>query len=381
LNLRTHCSLLFFSILFVSVSILASATKDQSTANNAPQLLWKATPNPCALTEPVVGGESVFVGTCEGKFYAIANDRGSVFWSHDSRAEGASGGFQATPLLRKDLVIAGTFDGCNATTGGYVFGFDQHTGKLRWKLQAGIGSVAFVEIDDANVFFGTPQGEWLSVEPNSGKVNWRFRATPPGTNCEKRISAVTDGMHVCLMAYDGTVHCLDAKSGRELWKQNPSSPLTTRVFMYKDVLYFGTADGHIYGFNPENGQPLVQLKLDYVPVGDFVWSHEGAKGEFEFVYATDKNKDSGAVLGFSDEFEAVIWDRTFIAHGTSEHPAPWKGRLFAADCKGDIVAYSASTGVPEWKGHVEGCVKAFNHSRSTLYVAVAEGAIYTFKFQ
>lgn len=323
----------------------------------------------------------MFVGTCEGKFYAIANDSGSVIWSHDSRAEGASGGFQAVPLLRKDLVIAGTFDGCNATTGGYVFGFDQHTGKLRWKVQAGVGSVAFVDIDDADIVFGTPQGEWLSVEASSGKVNWRFRATSPGANCENRISAVTDGVNVCLLAYDGTVHCLEAKSGRELWKQNPSSPLTTCVFMYKDVLYFGTADGHIYGFNPEKGQPLVQLKLAYVPIGNFVWSDEETKGGFEFVYATDKNNGNGAVLGFSDEFEAVIWNRTLTDYGTSEHPEPWKGRLFAGNCRGDIVAYSASTGVPKWKGHVDGCVKAFSHGRSALYVAVAEGAIYEFKFK
>jgi len=371
-------------LLALPVSNTSAQSKlDEMAQAGAVRMLWKADSSPCVLTKPMVSKNVLFVGSCDRKFYALEKKSGRVVWSYDTRVDGDSGIFQAIPLLHKDLVIAGTVGQCGAADAGYVFAFDQRTGKVRWRLKASVASVAFADIDDAapnsSIVFGTREGEWLSIEASSGSVNWRFNTTPPGPNCESRISVVTDGASVCLLSYDRNVHCLQAKSGHELWKQSPPSPLTTDVFMYKDVLYFGAANSHIYGLDPENGRTLVRLKTAYTLHGNIAESDKDTKGDFEFAYATGKNSGNDAVVSFADEFGSVLWSRTSTELWTTGAPEPWKGRLFAGNCKGDILAYSTPDGKPWWSGHINGCISSFTHDDSSLYISTREGVVYQYQ--
>jgi len=386
LRVRIFCSILTLSGFATFIYALGSPTVvagDQIDTNDGGRLLWKAGASPCALTKPVVSADMLFVGSCDGKFYALEKKSGSVVWSHDTNAERSlpSGSFLISPLLRKDLVLTGTVSGCAAPEASYVYAFDKRTGKERWKLKASAASATFADIDEADpngaVVFGTREGEWLSVQAVSGKVNWRFRATPPHTNCEKKISVATDGVNVCLLAQDGSLHCLEAKSGRELWAQDPASAVTTQLLMYKDVLYFGTADERILGINPESGRRLVELKLSHKAVGGITESDSEARGDFEFAFGIDKTGRQRTLLAFSDNFASILWSRVSVEPLTSEEPEPWKGRAFVGNCKGDIVAYNALSGSLQWNGHVDGCVRAFSHDNSTLYITTREGALYS----
>jgi len=322
------------------------------------------------------------VGSCDGKFYALDKHSGRVAWSHDVRAEGSSGAFKTAPLIRQGLVIAGTANQCSEKGSDYVYAFDRQTGKVHWKQVASADSDAFTvvlgEDPNAPVVFGTREGEWLSINADSGAVIWRYRATSRGMNCESRTSIVSDGVTVCLLAHDGSIHCLDGKSGRELWKQRPDSTITTDVLMYKDVLYFGTADSRITGLNPANGEKLVRLRTPYTPSGGIVESYPDIKDEFLFVYATVGNSSTGAALTLSDEFESVVWSRTSAEHWTSRKPELWKGVLVAGNCQGDLVGYRIRDGEPQWHAHVDGCVDGLAHDDSTLYISVREGAVYAY---
>ena len=288
--------------------------------------------------------------------------------------DGGPRSFHGNPLFYKGTVFISTDHGCD----GYVYAFEQRIGKLRWKLRSGGPSTSFALID-GSIIFGTREDEWISADINSGKLNWSFRDTAPDPECEIRTSPVTNGMNINFVGHDGTIFALDT-SGQKLWIQKPSSPITTSLFVYKDVLYFGASDGHVYGLNPTDGSFLVNLRIPVSARGSFAWDRKG-ENDSEYVFALGKKNghDQGVLLAFNDEFERVLWSRSVEREWTSEQPHEWKEWIIAGNCIGDVVAYRADNGKLAWSEHVKGCVRSFGHDSSTLFIGVQEGTIYAYQ--
>jgi len=279
-------------------------------------------------------------------------------------------------LVYKGTLFISTDRGC--PDGGYVYAFKQKTGKLLWKFPASSPSTGFVRIVSA-IVFGTREDEWISVAMDSGKADWTFRDASPDPQCEIRTSPVTDGKDIYFVTHDGAIFALNAL-GHKIWAQRPSAPVTTSLFLYKDVLYFGTGDQHVYGVNLANGSALGDLAAPAIPKGRFAWSSKG-EVDTEYVFAKE-NKDGhnqGMLLAFSDEFERVLWSRSADHEWASEQPHVWRDWVIAGNCKGDIVAYRAADGKQAWSDHVKGCIRSFGHDDSTLYIGVQEGTVYAYQ--
>ena len=308
--------------------------------------------------------------------YALDKKTGQEVWSYDTRLDGGPRSFHGDPLLYKGILFISTDRGC--PDGGYVYAFEQQTGKLRWKYRASGPSTGFAQIDRA-IVFGTRNDEWISVAMNSGKANWTFRDTSPDPQCEIRTSPVTDGRRVFVVTHDGAIFALNF-SGHKIWSQRPSSPVMTSLFLYKDVLYFGANDRHIYGVNPADGNPLVKLETPAIPKGRFAWSHRGGR-DIEYIFAVDKkdSREQGVVMAFRDKFKSVLWAQTAEREWLSEQPHVWRNWIIAGNCKGDMAAYRASDGKPAWTDHVKGCIRSFGHDESTLYIGVQEGTVYAYQ--
>ena len=301
---------------------------------------------------------------------------GKEVWSYDTRVDGGPRSFHGDPLLYKGILFISTDRGCS--DGGYVYAFEQKTGKLRWKYRASGPSTGFTQIGNA-IVFGTRNDEWLSALMDSGKLNWRFSDASPDLRCEIRKSPVTDGERVFFVTHEGSIIALNF-SGHKIWTKRPSAQVTTSLFLYKDVLYFGAGDRHIYGLNPADGGPLVQLETPAIPKGRFAWGHKGDR-DSEYVFAADKKDghDQGILLAFSDEFESMLWSRVSEREWMSDQPHVWRDWVISGNCKGDMVAYAAADGKPAWSDHVKGCIRSFGHDESTLYIGVQEGTVYAYQ--
>jgi len=216
---------------------------------------------------------------------------------------------------------------------------------------------------------------------NSGKVNWAVRDASPDPGCEIRTSPVTDGQRVFFVTHDGAIFALNF-SGHKIWSQRPSSPVTTSLFLYKDVLYFGPNDRHIYGIKPADGSPMAKLETPAIPKGRFAWSRQGGQ-DIEYVFARDKDKkdghDQGVLLVFGDKFKNVLWASPSEWEWMSDQPHLWRDWIIAGNCKGDVTAYRANDGKPAWTDHVKGCIRSFGHDDSTLYIGAQEGTVYAYQ--
>jgi len=370
------------SVLFCSTVV----GKKQGTGYKGIRALWKAASLPCPLAKPIVEGTSIFIGACDGNLYALRKSTGETDWVYPVSRKGQQDKFRASPLVYKDVVIAGTDSGCGKPADSYVYALKKKTGEVVWKLKASIASTSIVSLDglpetEGTVVFGTSEGRWLSVEAGSGKIRWQLESPNTGLDCSVRASVATDGVNVCFQALTGIIQCVEAGSGRQLWKRNPDSVVTTSLFIYKDVLYFGTADHRIYGLDPANGRQLSILNVPQAPTGIFMWSYKDEKTNDEYIhgFATGGHNGPSSILTFDDEFEDVVWSHTSAEPWTSGEPELWKGNLIAGNCQGQIVAYSPSNGKSQWEIHVDGCISNFSHDSSTLYVTVKEGILYAYQ--
>lgn len=363
----------FWSIMLVALT--ASGQKAAPKLDDSTRLLWQAEKHGCALSQPTTHGDLVFLGECTGKFYAIEKNTGKQEWAYDTRSDGALGGFRSAPVIHDDMVLAGTEGACNPEGKGYVYAFDQHTGRVHWKLPAAITSSNFVLLG-STIVFGTREGG-LSVNIETGQKNWDFPVSTPPTNCEAETSIATDGVNVYFLGGDGIIYALEGVSGRQLWKQNSRFKITTGLLVYKDVLYFGVP-GQVQSLNIADGQPLGQLKVPATPDGAFTWLRRG-ETDFEYSNGTTEPQGKGALLAYSDEFEGVAWSHERNDPWTSGAPMPWKSVVVSGTCHGDIRAYGGTKGVLEWKAQVNGCITSFAHDDSTLFIAVKDGALYAFR--
>lgn len=156
------------------------------------------------------------------------------------------------------------------------------------------------------------------------------------------------------------------------------APVTTSLISYKDVLYFGASD-HLYGVNPSNGKVISQLKRDATTEGAFAWA-SGGDSELEYVFAIrDENGNKmGMLLAFNDEFEKLMWTQTSPREWSSEKPHVWKDLIIAGNCGGELVAYRAADGAPQWRDSLKGCIRSIAHDNGLLYIGTQEGTIYAY---
>jgi outer membrane protein assembly factor BamB len=168
--------------------------------------------------------------------------------------------------------------------------------------------VAFVGTRDED---GLDANAVHAVDVATGKAKWAFH-----TDASVHGSvAVADGI-VYAPTIHGTLHAIDAKTGRELWKreaEQPEPPLFRRAYSYYGP---AVADGKVY------------------------WPYQTRHGK----------ASSGLLTALDARTGATIWESPMTGATMSDGtPAVAGGTVFVGNETADrIVAYDAATGVRKW---------------------------------
>jgi outer membrane protein assembly factor BamB len=88
-------------------------------------LRWRFTTEGDVISSPTVVGSSVYVGSGDGRLYALNLETGAKRWSYD-----AGNPVMASPAVGDGRVYAGTRD-------GHYFAVDAGTGAVRWRFATG----------------------------------------------------------------------------------------------------------------------------------------------------------------------------------------------------------------------------------------------------
>jgi hypothetical protein len=185
------------------------------------------------------------------------------------------------PVITGDLVLCSTF------SPGSVVAFDRDGGAGCWSLRLAYygHGVTLGPPGSGLVYCGTSQ-ELLAVEAATGRVAWVF--CPYGRKGETIYSSAVAGGRLFLGDRHGHLHCLDAPTGRPVWRvltsQAANNDVNSDPVVSGGVVVVGTNAGLAAGYDAASGRKVWRQRLDgpctrAVPAGGaaaLVWTSGSA---------------------------------------------------------------------------------------------------------
>ena len=236
---------------------------------------------------PVISGNSIFIGTTQGKFFAINKNTGKQTWQYNTGfAVNSSAACQDGKVFFSD----------NKQT---VYALKEITGQMLWKFDLGSKQAYPWRFDyfyssptlfENKLIIGGDDGYLYMLNQNDGKQVWKFKS-----HGIIRSTAAVFNNTVVFGDMDGTLYALDIKSGKEKWNfktmgdslKNENFGFDRKAILSSPVvrgnkIVFGCRDGILYCVDT-NGKLLWQM------------DHH-----VSWVISTVAIKDSFVVTGTSD---------------------------------------------------------------------------------
>jgi len=319
----------------------------------------------------------VFIGSCAGTFYAFDKRTGQRRWNYDIRRDGDQTSFHGNPLITDDLVIIGT-DGQGV---GHVYAFERATGKVRWKyvvargVPGNYGATADVVSSGDNAYVLTIGDELICLDIRTGRLNWTFQSGFARDKFSWSRRPAVSGDRVFFGGIDGIVYALDAKTGKEVWKRDFGSRISTHLASFGNDLYLGTASGHFYRVGQKTGAVVTDFILGITPVGVPIIA-----GDALLVFLNSKGGDGGAeALTCLDlSLSKIRWSQKDSGGWSMTRAYLWRGDVLAGNEAGEVSAFRLNDGSRQWAHLFKGTIRSIGGSGDVLYVGTLTGTIYAY---
>lgn len=190
-------------------------------------LRWSFETGDAIKSSPVIGGGRVFIGSNDGKVYALSATTGKKAWEFNTGAA-----VEAPPLFLENTVYVGNLD-------GVFYAIDAVTGRKRWQFETG-GAI-------------------------TGSAN--YVATPGGR-----------AQHIVVGSYDNMMYCLDAASGRLVWKYETDNFINGAPAVADGKVIFGSCDASVHVLAAADGTEIV-----HVDTGSYIAASAAVNGGQAYV--------------------------------------------------------------------------------------------------
>ncbi|MCF6191006.1 MAG: outer membrane protein assembly factor BamB [Cocleimonas sp.] len=231
--------------------------------------------------------------------------------------------------------------------------WQKSSGALQWKanigetITAGINGSSAKNSASQQVFLGTNNGNAISLDAKTGKVQWIERLSSEVLS----VSPSQNG-RVAFRTVDGKLHGLSSSTGELIWQQTQASPTLTLngasvPILIGPLVVAGFDNGKIAAYQLQNGQKTWEVTvakargntdLDrIIDIDGKIMSLGSA------LFAASLN---GNINGIDLSKGATAWANSFSSStGVNVHP----DGLYSSDSKGNIWRINPQTGDPAWK--------------------------------
>jgi len=190
----------------------------------------------------------------------------------------------SSPAIADGTVYVGSHD-------GKLYALDAATGAKRWEYKTGGWVESSPAVVNGVVYFGSNDGRLYALDAHSGEKLWDFKAK----SVIKSSPAVADGV-VYFGAADYYVYALDAVTGEKLWDFETEGPVNSSPVVANGIVYIGSGSKYTksefsYALNALNGGLRLQFKSYYTVLSSPAVSDEIVYFiTFDgFLYAVDGN--------------------------------------------------------------------------------------------
>ena len=251
---------------------------DLSDVNND-RSFWDSRVSALLSGGPITGLNKVFIGSENGKIYALDAQTGAVLWQQNIKGEVIN-----APAFESGLVVVNS-------ASGIMKALDAENGEEVWKIEQDVPALTLRGISapvlaSGGVLIGTGKGGVDVYLLNNGQQGWssEIGEATGSTELERVIDVdsapVVFGDKVYAVSSRGYLAAIDLQSGRILWKRQYSS--YRKISIYRNTIFLTNLRGHVYAIDRVNGiERWSNLALanrgvtgpvivdDYVVVGDF----------------------------------------------------------------------------------------------------------------
>ena len=152
------------------------------------------------------------------------------------------GGIYSTPVTDgKSLYIGDDV--------GVMYGLDLQSGKTLWTFDTGMRIVGSPAVSDGVVVFGSANYNIYGLDAKTGKELWHIttnQAVMGAATIHEGVAYIGGG--------DGRMFAIDIHTGKVKWSFDElKNYVLTRPLVYRDKLYFGCWDTHLYALNLADG--------------------------------------------------------------------------------------------------------------------------------
>ena len=228
---------------------------------------------------------------------------------------------------------------------------------------------------NSNVYFGSFQDDWSSIDLHTGSLKWSFSTGASNKDCHLPRAPVIYKDRLVISGLDGVIYSLDALSGRVSWKRKLAAAPSTALNLGDNNLYVGTDDQRIYRLNAETGAVISELALDAKPMGRMAFVNDSL-----FMFLENVRKRVGYIVAVDSKLTGLRWKRRSSPEWASESPHLWRESVIAGNCRGEMAAFRATDGEPQWNLRLKGCIRSIGSSDSMLFAGVQEGTVYAYEF-
>ncbi len=318
-------------------------------------------------TTPTVVGDTLYVGSCSGVFFAFDARSGEVRWSYDTGADEESAQFHGNPIVTDELVVTPS----DSTEEGFTYAFDRATGEPRWKqpTDGGGGIVTDLLRAGSTAIGVTRRGDLVGFGLADGFVLWSF-SPAAYTYKERSPSPALAGDRVLFGGADGAVHAIDAHTGEEEWKIDLGARVSTSLLVHGEHVYFGLDDYRLVRLAIEDGAPAGDLPVDGLPVG-YPIAADGT-----LVVLLGLMNEATDVLAVDTELIDERWKVSGEDEWTAVRPLLWGGSVLTGTEKGELSAFALDDGTVDWTLSLKGRLRGLGSAGDRLYVGTIDGILY-----
>jgi outer membrane protein assembly factor BamB len=322
--------------------------------------LWRFGTEAQVLSTPRIGNGKIYFGSFDGNFYALSLE-GRLAWRFktDDKISGS-------PCIHEKNVYIGSND-------GNLYCLNAQNGKEIWRYSTNGAIVSGVVYNNNRLYFGSDDMNFYSIDARNGKLLWKFptkgsallyafREYPIYKNIvyfnsydfnlyaidfdgslvwnlgmdDHIYSVSVYGDRVFVGSRDGNLHCLDARTGRGIWRFQTMGYVVSQVLVLEDKLYFGSTDGNIYctDFNgnrlwslstggPINPSPVTDGKAIYIGSWDCNFYAVSLDGKLLWKFPTSLSYQSP--IDIKQEGSNKVLKSFYLDRGSSEKRAYKEG--------------------------------------------------------
>ncbi len=374
--------------MFISAIYLFSCGSDSPAPEKKPGLedaYW-----------PVFRGDRSFSGTAQGSL-AESFEIKWIFRSGDA--------LNSSPVIENGRVYIGSMN-------GKAYAVDIHTGREIWSYDAGAGIEAPPLVHGGNVFFTVLNGDLISLRAETGVLNWSYQTKGKIMGSANVVEPDELNAWIIAGSYDNKLHCVNAADGSSVWTYQTKNFINGAPAVSGDYVYTGGCDALLHQIRWKDGIAENKIDMNAYVAGSpviaqnqaFAGNYSGQlicvdieTGEVQWIYEDADEGDAFLSSAAVTRDFVVIGSRDYRVHGldrrtgkriwvfrtqdeTDSSPVICDGKVVTGSADGRLYILNLKDGSLIWEFDTGGMIYSSPAVvKGHIFIGSGNGNLYAFK--